>query len=83
VGAALLDRDEPWKIVVRGGRYLLSPQVPYEQVGDVPNVVFPSAALHDAPTGRFTLYYGAADTVVCMAHGYIPEIIELVRAHPV
>ncbi|MFH1105437.1 MAG: glycoside hydrolase family 130 protein [Actinomycetota bacterium] len=82
VGAALLDRDEPWKIVVRGGRYLLSPQVPYEQVGDVPNVVFPSAALHDAPTGRITLYYGAADTVVCMAHGYIPEIIEFVRAHP-
>jgi beta-1,4-mannooligosaccharide/beta-1,4-mannosyl-N-acetylglucosamine phosphorylase len=38
--------------VARGTRYLLSPQVPYEQVGDVPNVVFPCAALVDAaPTG--------------------------------
>ena len=47
MGAALLDLDEPWKVVARGSRYLLSPRAPYEQVGDVPNVVFPCAALVD------------------------------------
>ena len=47
MGAALLDLDEPWRVVARGSDYLLSPQVPYEQVGDVPNVVFPCAALVD------------------------------------
>ncbi len=36
MGAALLDLDEPWKVIARGRDYLLSPQVPYEQVGDVP-----------------------------------------------
>ena len=47
MGAALLDLDEPWKVLARGRDYLLSPQVLYEQVGDVPNVVFPCAALVD------------------------------------
>jgi len=73
MGAALLDLDEPWRVIARSHDYLLSPQVPYEQVGDVQNVVFPCAALTDGD--RVTIYYGAADTVTCLAHGYIPEII--------
>jgi beta-1,4-mannooligosaccharide/beta-1,4-mannosyl-N-acetylglucosamine phosphorylase len=80
MGAALLDLDEPWKVVARSRDYLLSPQVPYEQVGDVPNVVFPCAALLDRPTGRLTIYYGCADTVVGLAHGYLPEIIDFVKS---
>ena len=79
MGAALLDLDEPWKVIARSRDYLLSPQVSYEQVGDVPNVVFPCAALLDGPTGRLTLYYGGADTVVCLAHGYLPDILEFVK----
>ena len=79
MGAALLDLDEPWKVIARSRDYLLSPQVPYEQIGDVPNVTFPCAALLDRPTGRLTIYYGAADTVVCLAHGYLPEIMDFVR----
>jgi beta-1,4-mannooligosaccharide/beta-1,4-mannosyl-N-acetylglucosamine phosphorylase len=79
MGAALLDLDEPWRVIARSRDYLLSPQVPYEQVGDVPNVAFPCAALLDGPTGRLTVYYGGADTVVCLAHGYLPELIDFVR----
>jgi beta-1,4-mannooligosaccharide/beta-1,4-mannosyl-N-acetylglucosamine phosphorylase len=80
MGAALLDLDEPWKVIARGRDYLLSPQVSYEQVGDVPNVVFPCAALVDAATDRITIYYGAADTVTCLAHGYLSEILASIRA---
>jgi beta-1,4-mannooligosaccharide/beta-1,4-mannosyl-N-acetylglucosamine phosphorylase len=80
MGAALLDLDEPWNVIARSRDYLLSPQRPYEQVGDVPNVVFPCAALLDSPTGRLTLYYGGADTVVCLAHGYVSEILDFVRS---
>ena len=79
MGAALLDLDEPWKVIARGRDFLISPQVPYEQVGDVPNVVFPCAALLDKPTGRLTIYYGGADTVVCLAHGYISDVIAHAR----
>jgi len=79
MGAALLDLDEPWKVIARGRDYLLSPQVPYEQVGDVQNVVFPCAALVDAPADRLTIYYGGADTVTCMAHGRLSEVLDFIR----
>jgi beta-1,4-mannooligosaccharide/beta-1,4-mannosyl-N-acetylglucosamine phosphorylase len=80
MGAALLDLDKPWKVIARGRDYLLSPQVSYEQVGDVPNVVFPCAALVDDATDRITIYYGAADTVTCLAHAYVSEILASIRA---
>ena len=80
MGAALLDLDEPWKVIARSNAYLLSPQVPYEQVGDVQNVVFPCAALVDRAADRLTIYYGAADTVVCMAHAHLSEILDSLRS---
>ncbi|HHV59737.1 MAG TPA: glycosidase [Clostridiaceae bacterium] len=80
-GAALLDIDEPWKVLYRTRPYLLSPQKLYECVGDVPNVVFPCAALHDAPTGRIAIYYGGADTVICLAYTRVDELIEFIKAN--
>jgi beta-1,4-mannooligosaccharide/beta-1,4-mannosyl-N-acetylglucosamine phosphorylase len=74
-GAALLDLDEPWKVIRRGRPYLMSPQTLYECVGDVPNVAFPCAALCDAPTGRIALYYGAADTVTGLAFCQVDEVL--------
>ena len=57
--------------------YLIGPAAPYELQGDVPNVVFPCAALQDGE--RVAVYYGAADTVVGMAFGYIKEIIDFTK----
>ena len=78
-GAALLDLEEPWKVIARGKNYILSPQTIYECVGDVPNVAFPCAALVDAPTGRIAVYYGCADTVTSLCFGKVGEIITYVR----
>lgn len=80
-GAALLDLDQPWKVIYRGEPYLLAPQAPYERTGDVPNVAFPCAALADAETGRLAIYYGGADTVVCLAFAYVDEVIAFVKSH--
>jgi beta-1,4-mannooligosaccharide/beta-1,4-mannosyl-N-acetylglucosamine phosphorylase len=80
-GAALLDVDRPWKVMYRTAPYILSPQELYECVGDVPNVVFPCAALFDAPTGRIAMYYGAADTVTGLAYTQVDELIEFVKAN--
>ena len=66
-------------LVARSGPYLISPQKDYEGMGDVPNVTFPCAALHDAHTGRVAVYYGCADTVTGLAFGYIPEIIDFTK----
>ena len=80
-GAALLDLDQPWRVIARGEPYLLAPQAPYERTGDVPNVAFPCAALVDGDTGRMAIYYGAADTVVCLAFAYVDEIVDFVKAN--
>ncbi len=81
--AALLDLDQPWKIIARAKPYLLSPQMLYECVGDVPNVAFPCAALVDAPTGRVAIYYGCADTVTGLAFAYIDEVVEFIQRNRV
>jgi len=81
MGAALLDRDEPWKVRYRATPYLLAPWELYECVGDTPNVVFPGAALTDAPSGRIAIYYGAADTVTCLAYTRVDELIAFVKAN--
>ena len=77
MGAAILDKENPERVLYRTREYLLAPAAPYELQGDVPNVVFPCAALQDGD--RVAVYYGAADTVVGMAFGYISEIIEFTK----
>ncbi|HUB27450.1 MAG TPA: glycoside hydrolase family 130 protein, partial [Tepidisphaeraceae bacterium] len=79
--ACLLDLEKPWKVTHRAASYLMSPQMPYECVGDVPNVVFPCATLVDAGSGRVAIYYGGADTVTALAFGYVHEIIEFVKSN--
>lgn len=79
MGAAILDRNEPWKVLHRADSYLLAPHELYECVGDVPNVVFPCAALADAATGRIAIYYGAADTSVALAFTTVDETIDYIK----
>jgi beta-1,4-mannooligosaccharide/beta-1,4-mannosyl-N-acetylglucosamine phosphorylase len=79
MGAALLDLEKPWQVKYRTEPYLLSPQEDYECVGDVPNVAFPCAALHDPDTGRMAIYYGGADTVVALAYTKIDELVEFIK----
>ncbi len=78
-GAALLDLEKPWKVIYRTRPYLLNPREVYECVGDVPNVVFPCAALLDPPTGRMAIYYGGADTVTCLAFAYLHEVMDFLK----
>ncbi len=80
MSAALLDLDQPWKVTHRAAPYLMSPQTLYECVGDVPNVVFPCAALLDGDTGRVSIYYGAADTVTAMAFTHVDDLVDWVKA---
>jgi len=79
MGAAILDLDEPHKVLYRTNRYLLNPEELYETTGKVPNVVFPCAALADAETGRIAIYYGGADTYTCMAFTQVDELIDFIK----
>ena len=79
--AALLDQDEPWKVLRRGKEYLISPQKDYECVGDVPNVTFPCASLVDADTGRIAIYYGCADTCTSLCFTTVDAVMEWLDSH--
>ena len=81
MGAALLDLDEPWRVKYRSKDYLMAPWELYECVGDVPNVVFPCAALTDSATGRIAIYYGCADTVTGIAFTTVDELLHFVKEH--
>jgi len=48
-------------------------------IGDVQNVVFPCAALHDLEEDKIAIYYGAADTVVALSFGHISEIVQFTK----
>ncbi|MDD5349651.1 MAG: glycoside hydrolase family 130 protein [Chthoniobacteraceae bacterium] len=80
-GAALLDLEQPWKVLYRTNKMILQPEAPYETTGYVPNVVFPVTALVDAPTGRIALYCGAADTVTAVAFCEAGELIDFIKAN--
>ena len=80
-GAALLDLEQPWKVIYRTAPYLLAPQTLYECVGDVPNVAFPCAALTDAATGRIAIYYGCAGTVTGIAFAQVDEVLSFLKAN--
>lgn len=79
MGAALLDLDEPWKVIARSKAYVMAPYELYECVGDVPNVVFPCATLTDAETGRIAIYYGCADTVTGLAFTTVDDMINYIK----
>ena len=75
MGCALLDINQPWKVLYRTKDYIMAPWELYECVGDVPNVVFPCATLSDAATGRIAIYYGCADTVTGIAFTTVDELM--------
>ncbi len=80
VGAALLDKDNPQRVIRRCEEWLFGPKAFYENFGNVPGVVFPTGAIVDSKTGELRLYYGAADTSVCLAVGKISEICDYLNS---
>lgn len=81
MGAAILDIDNPAKVLYRTKDYILTPEKQYENVGFVPNVVFPCATLHDSKTGRIAIYYGAADTYVSVAYTKTDELMQYIKTN--
>lgn len=75
LGLAVADRDDPSKIIYRHKEPILEPVEPYEKVGVVPNVVFTCGAI--VKDGLIHVYYGGADTVICVATVDISEILAL------
>lgn len=69
VGAMLLDREDPRRVLDRSTEPVLSPVEPSERHGRVPNVVFPTAV--DVRGQRLDIYYGAADCRIAVATTHV------------
>lgn len=65
LGAAILDAEDPARVVGRTNVPILSPRMIYERIGDVPNLVFSCGAVIE-PDGQVKLYYGASNSCVCL-----------------
>jgi predicted GH43/DUF377 family glycosyl hydrolase len=81
-GLALLDLDDPRKVIRRGEEWVIGPQESYEQMGDVADVVFPCGVVVDQQTDELRLYYGAADTSVALATARISDLLDWLRTQP-
>lgn len=80
LGLALLDLDSPCRVLWRGDEWVFGPDESYERVGDVGDVVFPCGTIHDPMTGELRMYYGAADTSVCLATANIKDLVDWLKS---
>lgn len=81
-GLALLDLDDPSRVLRRCDEWVLGPQEAYELTGDVPGVVFPCGVVHDPETDVLRLYYGAADTCIGLATSTLSDVLAHLRDCP-
>ncbi|MCS7155954.1 MAG: glycosidase [Bacteroidota bacterium] len=73
MGAALLDREDPSRVVARSPIPLLEPELDFERHGDVPNVVFPQGAV--VLGDELYVYYGAADKRIGLARAPLDAVL--------
>jgi predicted GH43/DUF377 family glycosyl hydrolase len=73
LGALLLDLNEPWRVLARSEEPIMEPLAAYEREGFFGQVIFTNGHLVDGD--RLTIYYGAADSVICAAHLSIRNIL--------
>jgi len=73
LGALLLDLNEPWRVLARSEEPIMEPSAPYELEGFFGQVIFTNGHLVDGD--RLTIYYGAADSVICAAHFSLASIL--------
>jgi predicted GH43/DUF377 family glycosyl hydrolase len=82
MGLALLDLDDPRRVLHRSDEWVFGPEAPYERIGDVVGVVFPCGWILDAERDEVRLYYGAADSTVALATARLSELMAYVRSCP-
>lgn len=79
LGLALLDLEDPTKLIARSSEWVFAPEEDYEIVGDVDKVVFPCGWVAEGDELR--LYYGGADKCLALATARISEILDWLETH--
>ncbi len=76
-GIALLDLDDPSKVIGIYDKPLIAAELPHEKDnGFRTDVIFPGGMILE-DSGEVKIYYGAADTVECLATANVEDLIKL------
>ena len=78
-GAALLDLENPFRVIARTPEPILEPEEDFERVGVVPNVIFPEGAV--VVKDDLKVFYGGADRVCCVASIPMKLLIEALESY--
>jgi predicted GH43/DUF377 family glycosyl hydrolase len=76
LGVALHDLEDPTRIIGVSDEWILQPEDPWEVTGYVPNVVFTCGATPEED-GTVKIYWGGADTVMCVGTARIGDLVDL------
>jgi predicted GH43/DUF377 family glycosyl hydrolase len=76
LGLALLDIEDPTRLLRRTSEWIFGPKAPYERDGDVDDVVFPCG--WTVRNGIVNMYYGAADSCLCLATANLQHLVDFV-----
>lgn len=76
LGVALHDLDDPSRVLGVADEWVLQPEAPWEITGYVPNVVFSCGAVPEED-GTVKIYWGGADTVMCVGEARLDDLVEL------
>jgi predicted GH43/DUF377 family glycosyl hydrolase len=81
LGLALLDLEDPSRLIARSDQWVFAPEERYEVFGDVNKVVFPCGWVADGDIVR--LYYGGADSCIATATAAISELLNWLKEHSI
>lgn len=80
LGVALHDLHNPARVVGVSDSWILQPQDPWEVTGYVHNVVFSCGAVPE-PDGTVKIYWGGADSVMCVGEANLADLVALCLQH--
>ncbi len=79
IGAMMLDKNNPAKVLYRTHTPIIEPDEAYENEGFKRGVVYPCGAV--IMNNQLNVYYGGADTVLCAATTPLDEFLGAMKRH--
>jgi predicted GH43/DUF377 family glycosyl hydrolase len=80
LGLVMLDLEDPRRVIRRSDEWVFGPKAQYEREGDVDDVVFPCGWIKKGD--KIFMYYGAADSRICLATADFNEVVDFVLECP-
>ncbi len=78
LGVVLLDLEKPWLVIGKSKEPILSPDLDYERIGDVNNVIFSNGWIVEE-NGDIKIYYSGADSNICLAETNVEYLLSLCK----